>query len=271
MAGGYFSDGVIERELGAHVFATPATARRTLGLDPAGTPAVLLDSGGGVLELSVTGQRVRQNLGDAERYIHDLLSALAASGPGELGFEDESERCWRIEGAVCVGAVGRVRAFRFADMQFEFWASEHAAPGTTTTTQAGSGCGALPDPPGTYEGTGTLQDYSAGGVVLGTHPAGLHVEMMRQWPPREIPRARGARATVPPRGAHVRLTVSAHALTPEGGLSDYLRNLAAEIGPGAVELTANGNAYSEVLLERLRPEHTDACHTAFTAEFLQQL
>ena len=61
MAEGYFNDGTVNIELGAHVFALPAGARRNLTLEAPSQPAAVLDSGGGVLSLEVTGQRARAN------------------------------------------------------------------------------------------------------------------------------------------------------------------------------------------------------------------
>ena len=71
MAEGYFNDGIVDMELGAHVFGTPTVYRRNLRLTPHDESAAIFDSGGGMIELQVTGQRDRANLGDAERYIYE--------------------------------------------------------------------------------------------------------------------------------------------------------------------------------------------------------
>jgi len=262
MGQGYFDDGRIHVELGAHVFVTPSARRRNVVLAPPARAAKVLDSGGGVLSLRVTAQRVRAGLGDAERYIFDLFQALACSGPGTLAFQDDLGNRAAISDSVCVGAVGRVSAFRLADMGLDFVAPEQPAEPEWSFVPATS-----PQ----YGGTSTRQDYSAGGVVLGTHPVEMRIEMTRQYPVREIPRARGARASGPKRGAQIRFVVVAQALTEGQNLAAYLAALARQIGPRPVSLAANGNTYGGVVLESLRPAHTDRRHTGFEAEFVMQV
>ena len=48
-------------------------------------------------------------------------------------------------------------------------------------------------------------------------------------------------------------------------------DLARSIGPGKVDLVANGNTYDDVLLVACRPAHTDAMATGFEMEFLQHV
>ena len=48
---GYFNDGTVNVELGAHVFATPGAVRPSVVLDTHCAPSAVLDSGGGALEL----------------------------------------------------------------------------------------------------------------------------------------------------------------------------------------------------------------------------
>ena len=262
MAGGYFNDGTVNIELGEHAFATPAPQRRNVALEAAGRPSVVLDDGGGMMALAVTGQRLRANLGDAERYIYEMLAALAGSAAGELGCEDQLGNRATFSQAVCTGGSGEVQAFRFADLRLEFLSPEK---------QTEPGWGAIPATPATYGGTVTLLDYAAGGVALGTHPAGMRIEMARQYPLREIPRARGSRARGPARGAVMRFIVSSHAVASGIHLARYLEDLARQIGPGPVALTGNGNTYEDVVMESLRPKHTDHRATAFEAEFLKAL
>jgi hypothetical protein len=52
---GYFTGCATTIELGQHVFATPAAARRNLRRETHCSPAPLLDSGGGVLEIEKAG------------------------------------------------------------------------------------------------------------------------------------------------------------------------------------------------------------------------
>ena len=262
MAGGYFNDGAVNVELGAHAFATPAGSRRNVRLDPHGRTAVVLDSGGGILSLQVTGQRLRANLGDAERYIYEMLAALASSAPGTLGIEDQLGRRATFAQAVCMSGAGTVHAFTFANLEFAFTTPEKASE---------PAWGAVPAAPGTYVGTSTLQNYSAGGVLLGTHPEGMRIEMTREYPAREVPRARGARSRGPARGAHIRLIVSSHAVADVSHLADYLETLTRQIGPRPVDLTANGNTYADVVLDSLKPKHTDHRLTTSEAEFVKQV
>jgi hypothetical protein len=267
--GGYFNDGTVNVEIGEHAFATPAASRRSRSLDVAGRPSTVLDDGGGMLTLQVTGQRLRANLGDAEKYIYDLLVSLAGSTPGVLGCEDQLGHRAAFSQAVCIAGSGEVQAFKFADLRLEVLSPEK---------QAEPAWGAIPAAPGTYPGTSTLLDYSvsgadgAGGIALGTHPSGMRIEMARQYPLREIPRARGARSRGPSRGAVIRLTVSSHAVASGIHLARYLEDLARSAGGGRpVDLTGNGNTYEDVVLESLKPKHTDFRATTFEAEFLKQL
>jgi len=261
MGGGFFSDGITEVELGEHAFATPAAGRVNLLNAAPGRPARLLDAGGGVLELHLTAQCVRDNLGDAEQYIHDKLHALAGAGPGVLGVEDPRGNRATFGDAVCISAEGRVHAFRFVDIALEFAAPERPTQPDWQTP---------PVPPTAYPGTSTAQDYAAGGVPLGTHPAALRIEMARHFPLREIPRARGARPSGPAAGVLMRFVVTSHALRADKNLARYLEELARQIGPRHVPLTGNGNTWDGVLLESLRPTHTDGRHTRFEATFLKE-
>ena len=267
MAGGYFNDGLVSVEIGEHAFATPGAARRNLILDPHGQAATVHDSGGGMISLDVTGQRLRENLGDAERYAYDLFLALAGTDPGDLGVEDQLGHRATFAQAVCTGAAADVQAFRMADMRFEFLTPEKAAEPAWL---------AIPAAPATYPGTDTLLDYGVrgadgGGVALGTHPAGMGIEMARNYPLREIPRARGSRSRGPERGATMRFIVASHAVASGLALARYLEDLARQIGPRPVDLTANGNTFADVVLERLTPDHTDRRATRFTVELIQQL
>ena len=265
---GYFTDGTIHVELGTHAFFTPSGYRRNVVLEPHGRAARVLDSGGGIVQMAVTGQELRANLGDAERYIYEHFHALAASAPGTLGVEDNLSNRATAGQAVCIGASGAVHAFRFADMRFEFYAPAKAAE---------PAWGSVPAAPATYAGTGTLQDYgvsggdAGGGVTLGTAPASMRIDMVRQYPLRQVPRARGARSCGPVRGAHLRFTVISHAVVTAQHLAAYLQDLERQIGPRPVDLTGNGNTYEDVVLESLRAAHTDRRHTQFEAEFLLEV
>ena len=261
MPAGYFETDTIHVELGEHVFFTPAGRRRVAVRQPHSTPARVLPSGGGVLELEVTGQRLRANLGDAERYVYEHLHALATSGPGFLGAEDNRGNRHVFADAVCVSARAEVRAYRFADIQYVFHCAESDSDPVWNYA---------PDPPPFYAGTSTAQNYTAGGVTLATG-VGMRLGMERQWPLREVPRTRGARLTRPPSGAHLRFIVRAHAVAENQNLAEFMESLMRDIGPGELDLSANGNTYQDVVLEGVRPEHTDLHAAACEIEFLKQL
>jgi hypothetical protein len=259
MAGGYFDDGTVQVALGAHVFVTPGLRRNNLLLTPLCAPALALANGGGVLRLTVTGQALRQNLGDAERYAVELLRALATSGAGALGVEDGAGRRAVFASSVCTGAAAELRALRFAEISFDFACPE--APDD-------AGWAAMPDAPAVYEGTTSAQDYAAGGVPLGVGGT-MRIEMERRSPVRPLPRARGARACGPASAACLRLIVTAHALCGPDNLAAALRDMERSIGATPVELTANGNIHAGVVLESVQSAHGDRAHTRFQAEFVQ--
>lgn len=267
MAGGYLRDGTVSAALGEHAFAVPDERRRLVLLTAHDIPAAVLDSGGGMVSLDVTGQALRANLGDAERWAYELLVALAGSGPGNLGIEDQLGNRATWAQAVCTGGAARVHAFAFADVEMEFEAP--AAAGSPAWQ-------AVPALPGTYVGTDTLLDYrvrDAGGaeVVLGQHAEGMRIEMSRDYPLREVPRARGARSRGPARGAVVRFTVTSHAVASGAHLAALLDGLTRSIGARPLDLMANGNVYEDVVLESLSPRGTDFRATAFDVELVQQL
>ena len=211
-----------------------------------------------MLDLAVTAQRLRANLGDAERYAYELLLALSGSDPGVLGIEDaRAERATFAE-AVCVGGVADVRACRFVDMRLDF-----VAPQSLSEPSWGS----VPTTPAVYSGTSTAQNYEAGGVALGDWAVSMRIEMVRRYALRTVPRARGGRAVGPTSGAQIRFIVTGHVVCPSDAVPDRLRDLARSIGPGEIDLTANGNTYPNVILESLRPKHTDLTHTSFEAAF----
>ncbi len=261
MAEGYFNDGTVNIELGEHVFVTPTGGRRNVVLEPHDAAAVVLASGGGTLDLEVVGQRVRDNLGDAEAYIYNIFLALATSDAGDLAHEDNRGHRSVFGDSICVSGTGEVRAFEFADMRLDFQSPEKSSE---------PAWGAVPAAPGVYPGTSTLQDYAAGGVSLGTGGL-MRIEMYRAWPLREIPRARGARTSVPPRGAVMRFIVIAATVAGTANLAADLETLMRTIGPGQVDLTANGNTFEDVVLEGMRPRHTDRKQTMVEFEFIQQI
>jgi len=260
---GYFGNGTVNVELGHHVFGTHSGLRRGVTLTPHDAPAVLMESGGGVLEMTVTGQRLRANLGDAERYIYEMLAALATTDPGDLAFQDGRSFSSVYEDSVCVGGEGGVEGYAFAHVETDWLCPETSAAGE------GAWAGA-PAAPATYAGTSTLQDYQAGGIALGDGGS-MRIELQRSGALREIPRARGSRATVPHSGAHVRFVITCTRIAPSSHLAEDLRDVLRSIGPGPVDLTGNGNTFPDVLLDRVRPTHTDMRYTEVEWTFLKEL
>ena len=269
MAGGYFDDGEVRIDLGEHAFATPTGYRRNVFVSPPNLNATVLDSGGGIIELEVTGQRMRSNLGDAERYIYETFRLLAESGCGTLVVEDIRGRQAQFYNCACVGAVGEVSAFKFASMNITFATPEAAEPTSTTTA-------APPAAPLEWPATDTLQDYTAGAVDLGIAGT-MRIELLRDWQAREIPRAWGARSRakgfccLPYSGGHIRFIVRSDVRADQPNLAEALEALLRSIGPRWFNLRANGNIYSSVVLEAFRPQHTDAKMTSYEAEFVQDL
>jgi hypothetical protein len=260
--GGYFTDGEVHVELGEHVFLTPVARRSNALLAPPGRPGVVLDGGGGVVELTVTGQCLRHNLGDAERYAYGLFRALALSGAGDLGVEDELGSRAVFGDCLCTEATAEIRALRFVEMEFKFVRPEQASqPGWLS----------VPAAPGEYPGTDSLQDYAAGGAAIGAHPLLTRIEMTRGCAVRPLPRARGARVVPLAGGAVLAFTVQAHTTAKGTHLAAHLEQLARSIGPRPVTLTANGNAFEDAVLASITPVHADGHHTRLEARFLLQV
>jgi hypothetical protein len=69
----------------------------------------------------------------------------------------------------------------------------------------------------------------------------------------------------------MRFTVSAAAIAGTSNLAGYVEALVRSIGPGPVDLTGNGNTYSDVVLANARPGHTDRKFTMVEFEFLKQV
>ena len=99
----------------------------------------------------------------------------------------------------------------------------------------------------------------------------MRIEMVRTWDLRELPRARGSRTSPVPSGARMALIIQAHAVAETWNLARYMETLTRQIGPRAVTLTGNGNAYYGCILEAVRPDHTDLKAAAFEAEFVQEI
>lgn len=261
MAEGYFNDGVVDIELGEHVFALPTARRRNVAVRLYEDPAAVHDSGGGILHLEMTVQRDRANLGDAEAYIYNQLVALAESDAGDFGYEDNRGHRHVFGDVVCLSGRGEVRGQRFVDMRLNFACSEKSVE---------PAWGAVPAPPATYAGTDTLQDYRAGGVVLGL--AGeMKMSLIRKWPLRELPRARGSRTSTPYSGGAIYFSVAVGYVAGTTNLAMELENIERQIGPGPVALVANGYVYRGLVLEAMRPHHTDRKHTIVEFEFVQDI
>jgi len=261
MAAGYFDDGTVNVELGAHVFGTPSAARPSITHRPWGDPAAIMDTGGGILSIEVTAQRVRANLGDAESYIYNLLAALAVSEAGDLGCEDNRGNQHVFGDSVFLMGTGAVRGHAFADMSLDFECPEKSSE---------PAWGAVPATPGVYAGTSTLQDYTAGGVLLGVG-GGMEIEASRSYDLREIPRARGSRTSVPPKGAHMTFRVTAERVVTTTHMATEIENLVRSIGPRPVDLVANGGTYCDVLLTGARAAHGEQRHTSILFTFAQEL
>lgn len=263
MTGGYFNDGDTYLELGQHVWISPSTARFIVQTRPLGDPAINMDSGGGAYDLIVGCQRLRANLGDAERWIYETLRSLAYTGPGELACEDYRDDRVIFSNVACVAGRGETHAFKFADVSLTFRGGESP----TTPAPAWDG---VPATAGTYAGTDTLQDYAAGGRTLG-RGVSMALELTREYPYRVIPRARGARAAPPVRGAAIRFIVLFAMYEPAQNVMRALRTLEVDLSARPVDLTGNGNTFANVILESVEARHSDDQHTLCEATFVQTL
>lgn len=134
---------------------------------------------------------------------------------------------------------------------------------------------AIPSAPGVYPGTTTNQDYRAGGPAPGGVALGvggqMRIALERSASLREVPRCRGARATVPWRGPRIRFIVTAHVVADDAYLARAVADLVRRIGPRPVDLTGNGNTFRSCVLDSARVSHTDAKHTQVVFEFLKEV
>lgn len=266
----YFDDGAVNVELGEAGHGDPQFAREVLRIKLGNRPAAVHGAGGGEQDIRLETGRERENLGDAEKYAYELFTSLATSEHGTLGVRDWRssdelhEHVWAD--AICIEASATIEAHKWVSMSLRFLAPQKAPAATTTT----SGAWPAPSPPGTYPGTSTSQDYSAGGIDLGVGGS-LRIEMVRSADLRTIPRARGAKPGAPWSGSSIRLIVNAHAKTDTEHLAGYLADLTRSIPTGPINLTANGNRYSGLILEELRPDNAIHRSTSFSARFVKEL
>lgn len=255
---GYFED-TDKLDLGEHVFATPIGRRQVRRNSLPGQSAHVHAKGGGILRLEVTAQRLRENLGDAERWIYSRLASLLTAGPGLLAYEDAHGQAHAYDGCVLLGADAQVEAYRWATMTLDM-----ACPETDAAATPGS----MPPAPGAYSGTSTAQDYAAGGQDLG-RGGRLTLEASRSSMLREIPRARGARPSQPKSGGEIRLMVEGAVVASGQPVGETIESVARSIGAAEVTLSGNGNSYDTCVLEDVSPEHTDWRHTTLTFQFVQ--
>ena len=246
-----------------HTFGSVAPARGLAVLAPLGAAAKLFPLGGGVHEITLTCQEDRYNLGDAEWYAGQKLEALAASGVGEVGWQDNHERSVAFSEAMFKSGAAVVEADRFVTLTLVF-----LAPASSEA----AGFWEVVDEPGEYGGRDSDKDYAAGAVSLGTVGDTMTVEVMRQVRMRQIPRCRGARSGIPHSGAVQRLSVTGFLDARTGDHpSRQIETMIRAIGPGKIDLTGNGNTWGGCVLAGIRPELTDRKGVMFTADFEREL
>lgn len=277
----YFDDGDIAVELGVAGYGTPDMSRETVRVELPDRPAEAHGLSGGVQNIQLTCGRKRANLGDAERYAFEKLKTLATSGYGVLGVRDwqtgRTMYSHKWENAICVDASATIEAFSDSEswVAFDYRFLAPSAPPPTTTTAATTTTTwppqwPAPDPPSTYAGTSTSQDYTAGGVDLGVGGT-MDVEMVRNAELRTVPRARGARPGGPESGAAIHLTVNSHIRADDTHIAQAIEDKVRAIPDGKIDLVANGVTYQDVLLRSINPEHGQQRTAAFTAEFVKEL
>lgn len=261
MANGYFDDGATHIELGAHTVFVAGFGRNDLILAPHDAVGRVLDTGGGIVDVSVRGQRLRANMGDAEYYIYEILTCLARSEAGDIGSEDNRGERVVFGNSVCVGGAGNVHAYQFADIRMDFESPEKSSE---------AAWGSVPATAGIFAGSTTNQTYVAGGEDLGCGGS-MRIEMERDWPLRVIPRARGARTSVPYRGAVMLFNVRTLWQADGDHITDDITDLVRAIGPRHVDLVANGMTYSDVLLRGAGMEGGDAKYAMVSFDFVQEV
>lgn len=257
---GYFSSSGTTVEIGQRASGAGGGRHRVVRRSRPGAGAVH-DSGGGVLEWELQSMRVRDNLGDAERWAYEVLSALIQAEPGEVGWEDgRGGRSVRSD-ALLVSGEATVSAYRVAELSLDWQAAQQSS------TPSWSGA---PAAPGTYAYTHTDQDYVAGGESLGT-AGSMTLEAYRSGDLREVPRARGSRRGMQLRDAEMRLIVEADLMVGTAHLADAADQVARAIGTRPVSLGANGVWYTECVLSGWSPEQTTRRSTRVRWEFVQDL
>jgi len=247
-------------EIGAHVFGTPGLQRNLIKRTPYNAPARIHDAGGGYLPLEITGQRLRDSTGDAEMWLYTRMRALAAQAHASAAYEDSRGYQHVYGDSLVTGAAGRVHGGRFAELRIDCQCPEASA--------APAWAGA-PAAPTTYPARTSAQDYEAGGVSLG-YGGGLEFRLTRHADARMIPRARGARTTVPYSDVVLQIVATVWQRgdldTATGEVADLYRGI-----EGRVTLTGNGNTFTDCLLQRASCRHADVKALEVKLTFLHDM
>lgn len=258
---GYYETEGTKVDLGQHVFATPGVQREMADARQPGHPTRWHPQGGGVMQLEVTAQRQRANLGDAEWWAYSRLRELALADKGLLAVSDALGNEHAFEAAVMVSAEARVDAYELATLTLDMQCGESSSDASY---------GSAPSEPAERTGATTSQDYTAGGVDLGVGGK-MELEAYRNTRIRPIPRARGARVSLPESGGEMRLIITADLVAEGANLADEVESLARSISGQTITVSANGNEYTDCLLADVRSKHTDWRNTTLDWTFVQDL
>lgn len=261
MQGYYKTSNGTKTDLGQHVFATPGVQRGMADVRLPGHPTRWHAQDGGVMQLEVTAQRQRSNLGDAEWWAYSRLRELVLAQKGLLAVSDALGNEHAFADAVMVSAEARVDAYELATLTLDMQCGESSSD---------AAYGTPPIEPATRAGTSTSQDYTANGVSLGVGGK-MQFEAYRDTRIRPIPRARGARVSLPKAGGEMRIIITADLVADGSNIADQVEALARSISGQTLTISANGNEYTECLLADVRSQHTDWRNTTLDWTFLQDL
>ncbi len=258
---GYYDTSTDKVDLGQHVFATPGVQRQMADRRLPDHPTRWHPQGGGVINLEVTAQRQRDNLGDAEWWAYSRLRDLVLADKGTLAVSDALGNEHAFGDAVMASAEARVDAYELATLTLDMQCGESSSD---------AAYGTPPSEPATRAGTSTSQDYTAGGVSLGVGGK-MELEAYRDTRIRSIPRSRGARVSPPKTGGEMRLMITADLVAGGTNVADDAEALARSISDQSLTVAANGNVYTECVLADVSSEHTDWRNTTLTWTFVQDL
>jgi len=166
-----------------------------------------------------------------------------------------------LAGALFVRGSAIVHALTMAQMELEF-----IAP----VASADPAFGSAPAEPGTYGGRTSDEDYEANSVSLGYGPV-LQIAVDRQAQLRVVPRTLGSKAAGDPRGAVMALDITTDLVSDTDHWQVQMEDKWRSIGAAKMNVTGNGNTWSNCVLDSIRPEPTDVYATTLRYSFKREM